>query len=96
MRHETQRYDSIKATAELVVAGAGQTGKTVTVAIQKVDTGQWLQAGGASWGAGFATNTMTPVDAVNAPGLYEYDLSASLVYSDIQNNQTDGYLVKIT
>ena len=58
MRHETQRWDKITAYAEIVIAGAGQTGKSPTVAIKRLSDNQWLASGGGSWAAGFATNTM--------------------------------------
>lgn len=72
MRHETQPYDKVRATLEIVSAGQGQTGLTPTVAIRRLSDNQWLQAGGGSWGAGFATNNMVEPDATNLPGLYQY------------------------
>ena len=72
MRHENQRWNAIRATMEVVVGGAGMTGLTPTVGIQRISDGQWLANGGGSWAAPFAVNNMVPVDATNAAGLYQY------------------------
>lgn len=72
MRHETQQWDRVRATLSLVSSGSGTTGKSPTVAIQRIADGQWLQSGGGSWGGTFATNTMPEVDATDLPGLYAY------------------------
>lgn len=72
MRHENQIFGSLKARAEIVVAGVGVAGAAPTVGVQRVADGNWLAAGGGGWAAGFATNPMAAVDAVNMPGLYEY------------------------
>jgi len=81
MRFTQQPWNSIVARLELVVAGIGQPGLTPTVAIQRLDDSLWLQAGGGSWGAGYATNFITQIDAANQPGMYEYSvLAAQLDY----------------
>lgn len=72
MRHESQPYDQVRATLEIVSAGQGQTGLVPTVAIRRLSDNLWLQAGGGSWGAGFATNNMVALDATNLPGYYQY------------------------
>lgn len=72
MRHEIQPWDRVRAQLEVIVAGAGQTGLTPLCAIQRKIDGYWLANGGGSWAAGFAVNTMTAVNAVTQPGLYEY------------------------
>ena len=96
MRHETQRYDSVKATVEINVAGVGQTGLTPTVAVQDISTGNWLQSGGGSWDGAFATNNMTAVDGTNLPGLYEYDLPTDRV-SELfgSTGGHEGFFIKI-
>lgn len=93
MRQETQHWNQIKATLEVVAAGDGLTGLIPAVAIMRVSDGLWLQAGGASWGAGVATNNLLPVDAANLPGVYAYSIpSGSLAYSAGK----EGYWLKIT
>ncbi len=88
MRQESQHFDKIRATLEIIVDGTGKTGLSPTVAIKRISDGFWLQAGGASFGAGFASNTMTAVDASNLPGLYQYaPSSGALAYT----SGKDGY-----
>lgn len=72
MRQDTQPWNQIRATLEIVSAGIGRSGHSPTVAIQRVLDGQWLQSGGGSWGGTFATNAMSEVSATHLPGLYEY------------------------
>jgi hypothetical protein len=72
MRQDTQPWDQIRATLEIVSAGIGRDGHAPTVAIQRISDGQWLQAGGGSWGGTFATNAMNEVSSTNLPGLYDY------------------------
>jgi hypothetical protein len=71
MRQETQHFDQVKASIEVVTAGTGQTGLSPTVAIQRISDGQWLANGGGSWAAGFATNPLVETDINNLPGHYE-------------------------
>lgn len=93
MRQETQHWDQVRATLEIVVAGTGQTGLSPTVAILRLSDNLWLQAGGGSWGASIATNTLTEVSSSNLPGLYSYSIpSARLTYED----GYAGYLLKFS
>lgn len=92
MRHETQRWDLISVSFEAVAGGVGDAGLTPTVAIQRKSDGLYLQSGGGSWGAGFATNNMTEVDASNQPGLYEYAVPSGQLS---RTAGADGYFVKV-
>lgn len=93
MRHETQPYDRVRATLEVVSSGIGRAGLVPTVAVQRVSDGQWLQGGGGSWGAGFDANSMTPVDATNLPGVYRYQVpSARLSLA----GGAAGYILRMT
>lgn len=82
MRFTSQPWNAIVARLELVIAGAGVVGLNLTVAIQRISDGLWLAAGGGSWAAPFAVNGLVAIDAVNQPGMYEYNVPlARLDYS---------------
>jgi hypothetical protein len=92
MRQETQRYDKIKATVEIVVSGVGKTGLSPLVAFRRISTNEYLQNGG-TWDPGFDTNPMTEVDSTNMPGLYEFEIApGDLTVLD----SVDGYFFKVT
>jgi hypothetical protein len=95
MRHETHRWNNVKATAEIVSAGVGQAGLTPVVAIQRIDTGDYLAAGGGSWvpGGPAPTNPMAAVDAADQPGLYEFDIPAARLIE--VGSANPGYFIKI-
>lgn len=96
MRHETHKWNAVKVAVEIVTAGAGQTGKLPTVAIQDLKSGDWLQAGGGSWGAGYATNNMSPNDATNLPGLYSFDLNTPRIFEKADGESSyEGFIAKI-
>lgn len=83
MRHETQHWDQVRALLEVVSAGEGQTGLSPTVSIIRLSDGQWLQAGGMTWGASAVSLSMSELDAVNLPGIYSYTVNtAALTYTD--------------
>lgn len=94
MRHEIQRYSSVRAAVEIVTAGIGQTGKSPTVAIQDLDSGDWLQNGGGSWAAGFATNALSELDATNLAGFYEYEVPSARVLEK-DSSTFEGFLFRI-
>lgn len=82
-RQETHPANEVRILLEVVNAGSGVTGLTPKLSMSRVTDGHYLQAGGASWAAGFAEVDMVPVDASNWPGLYEY------VVPDARINRTD-------
>jgi hypothetical protein len=82
---------------EIVTGGGGETGKTVTLAVQRLSDGMWLQAGGGSWGAtdpdSGAVNTMGEPDTTNLPGLYQYAIPDPQLGHDAG---MEGYLFRIS
>lgn len=92
MRYERHKWNDVDITAEIVVAGVGVGGLAPTIAIQRKSDSQWLQAGGGSWGAGFAVNNMVEPDAVNLIGLYNYAIPTARLDATAG---AAGYLVEI-
>lgn len=92
MRHETQHWDKIRATVEIISGGEGQTGLAPEVAIQRRSDGFWLASGGGSWTAIYDTNTMSEVNSVDLPGLYEYEIPVDQLDYD---QSLVGYRMKI-
>jgi hypothetical protein len=87
MLNVNQHWNAIRAAYDF-----GAAGLAPTCAIQRRSDGQWLQAGGGSWGAGYATNPMVEVDGTNLIGVYEYDVpSARLTYAQ----GLSGYRIKM-
>jgi YD repeat-containing protein len=86
---QMQHTDEIRFSAAFVAAGAGTTGLTVVLTIQRVsDSKFWT---GAAWQAGVATVNMAEPDSTNLAGLYEYALSGVDDTAGV-----DGYRFKIT
>ena len=92
MRFEQHQSDKLRLTLEVVVSGVGRTGLNPEIAIKRNTDGHWLQAGGGSWGAGYATNVMIEVNAVDLAGLYDF-LVPSARLSYVQD--IDGYYVQM-
>jgi|10_taG_2_1085330.scaffolds.fasta_scaffold50432_2 hypothetical protein len=83
MRQETQHWDSIRALLEVVLAGAGVTGLTVTATVLRLSDSQWWREGGVGWTGAPFPNAVAEKDAVNLPGLYELAITpGDLTYSD--------------
>jgi hypothetical protein len=64
----------------IISAGAGVTGETPSIAVQRVTDGFWhdsLQPTGSQFAASFNTDAMVEVDAANLPGLYRFALDHS-------------------
>jgi hypothetical protein len=76
MRSEQQPITKIRILAELVAAGTGITGKTVTATLRRLSDDQYLQSGGG-WGASPSTLTLTERSSANQPGLYAYEVSSA-------------------
>lgn len=77
MRFSQQPWNKIVTRAAVVVAGVGQTALNIFVAVERIADGLWLQSGGGSWGGSYDFNAMTGIDAVNQPGMYEYEIPAA-------------------
>lgn len=92
MRHETQVWNQVRLTLEIVDLGVGQTGKTVNALLKRISDGKWLQSGG-TWGASPSTLTLTAADAVNLPGLYAFAVTTSDLDYDAG---LAGYTFKVT
>jgi hypothetical protein len=91
MRHETQRWNLIKAVVEIVTAGAGLTGKSPTAFIRRTSDGTYLQ-GGFTWDVAAVAHSLTAVDAANLPGLYSFVVPIGSLDVDAG---ADGYVIKI-
>lgn len=89
MRQETQRWNEVAIYLEAVQGSLGEIGFAPTVALRR-DDGLYLQAGGGSWGAGYAVNTMLEVDATNLPGTYRYAIPLAQL-----SPTAGGYLARI-
>lgn len=87
-----QKWNKIRGVLNLIPGGVGITGKTPTVAILRENDSNWLQNGGGSWGAGFATNDMTEVDATNLQGVYTFQIDAADIDVELGG---DGYWLYI-
>lgn len=91
MRHESQLWNKVRLTLEVVDLGVGQTGKTVNAYLYRISDGQWLQSGG-TWGASASALTLTAVDGTNLPGLYSLAVASGDLDYDAGRA---GYLFKI-
>ena len=88
MRSETQRWNRIKATLEIVLGGTGQTGLSPTARIYRISDGKWWDGG--AWAASPVDVAMPQTSALNLAGIYQLSIgSASLDYA----LGKDGYLV---
>lgn len=92
MRHETQVWNKVRLSCEVVDLGVGQTGKTVNATLKRSSDNLWLQSGGG-WGASPSTLTLTAVDATNLPGLYGFAVGSGDLDYDAG---IGGYTFKIT
>jgi hypothetical protein len=84
--------ETVPIKADFFLDNNGVTSLTPAVSIRKLSNNEYLQNGGASFGASFATNNMSEVDSTNEPGTYLYNFD--------QSADTDGtaenYLVRIS
>lgn len=93
MRREVQHWNQVRALLEVVIAGAGQTGLSPSAIIRRRSDGLWLQNDGTTWDSSPDELAMTPVDAVNLPGVYQYAVnSGGLTYAD----GGEGYTVRVS
>lgn len=75
---------------DLVTAGAGTTGASPTVAIQRKD-GKWFQASDHTWQTSEISNAMTETSQASLPGRYHFNFDQT---KDDAVNSTD-YVVKL-
>ena len=90
MRSETQPWDDIRITAEIVDDGTGVTGLTVECYVRRTLDGDYLQDGGGGWGASPDALAMTEVDSSNLPGLYGFTIQ-----TDDLDPDNGHYIVRI-
>lgn len=72
--------ETINLDLTITSAGAGVTGETPTVVIQRLTDDYYYDDGeptGARFLAAYATNAMVEVDSTNLPGLYRYQFPHS-------------------
>lgn len=84
--------ETVPIKADFLLDNNGVTGLTPVVSIRKLSNGNYLQNGGGSFGASFATNTMSEVDSTNEPGTYLYNFNQS----DDAAGAAENYLVRIS
>jgi hypothetical protein len=62
---------------DLIVAGAGRTGQSPVIAVQRRADGSWFNAAVGTFQASFVANPMAELDSANLPGRYFFDFDHS-------------------
>lgn len=88
MRQESQQWNVLRAYVEVISAGAGVTGLSPTVEIQRIADGLWWD--GATWAASPTALSMTA--HANLAGVYQYAVDPSGLDYDLA---FPGYVMRI-
>lgn len=84
--------ETVPIKAEFLLDDIGVTGIGPIVSIRRLSDGNYLQNGGGSFGATFASNAMTEIDNINERGIYIYNFNQAVDTTLVQQN----YLVKVS
>lgn len=75
MPYKHEIGDAVNLAFEIAVNGAGVTGQTPVVAVQRISDSQWLNDAKTAWQAGYNDIVLTELDATNLPGVYGTDVT---------------------
>ena len=101
MRSETQRYNELIASLEVVHAGVGVANLQPTCSILRISDSQWYNSAGNLFNSATpVVLAMSQVDATNIPGVYSFTPSAAACLAPVAGGTNtaaaDGYYVVIT